>query len=72
MYIFGPLDFAVTRDKNAEPTDIYIDVEVYKKYGGKYVVSRAEISNAEEQGLSFIKDYDSDNGIYHMYLYEAK
>lgn len=72
MYIFGPLSYEPTKEKNVEPTNIYIDVEAYKKYGGKYILSRAEIANANNQGLYFINDYDSEDSMYHIYLYSVK
>lgn len=72
MYLFGELDYNPTEEKNVQPTPLYIDVEAFKKYEGKYILSRAPISNTQEIGLSFVKDYDSDESIYHIYLYEVK
>ncbi len=71
MYIFGPLSYYPEKIKEIGPEDIYIDSEAYKRYDGKYVLSRTRIANADEQNLSFVNDYDSKDGIYHMYLYEV-
>ena len=72
MYIYGPLSYEPTKNKMQDPTYIYINVDAYKKYGGKYVLSRAQLLNADEQGLRFVKDYDMDNSLYHIYLYTVE
>lgn len=71
MYLYGTLSYIPTINKNIEPEPLYIDTSEFKKYGGEYIFSRAAISNADELGLSFIKDYDSEDSIYHIYLYKA-
>ena len=71
MYIYGTLGFAPSKDKNIKPVNLYINADALKKYGGKYILSRAEIANYKEQGLEFIRDYDSDRSLYHIYLYSV-
>lgn len=71
MYLYGELPFQPTRDKNSEPAPLYIDTDAFVKYGGMYILSRAEISNAEALGLEFINDFDSEESLYHIYLYQA-
>lgn len=71
MYLFGALDYSPTKTKPTEAYPLYINTEAFKKYGGQYIFSRASISNAEELGLEFMKDYDSDESMYHIYVYRA-
>lgn len=71
MYLFGELSTDVSRNKIVEPAKLFINANAFKKYGGKYVFSRSKISNAEDIGLSFVKDYDSPDSLYHIWLYEA-
>lgn len=72
MYIFGPLDYSPTDDKDVEPTDCYISVDALKKYGGRYILSRAPIANADELGIMFVNDYDNQDSLYHIYLYKVE
>ena len=72
MYLFGPLSYLPTKEKNIEPTKLYIDVDAYRKYGGQYILSRAAVSNADDLGLIFVKDYDLSDSIYHIYLYRVE
>lgn len=71
MYLFGELSFDPTRNKNEKPTPLYIDVEALKKYGGEYILSRAEIANSDELGITFMDDYDMEGSLYHIYLYQV-
>ena len=72
MYLFGALCYNPTKNKPSSAFPLYIDTEAFKKYGGKYILSRARISNSDELGLVYVNDYDSEEGIYHIWLYEAK
>ena len=72
MYLFGELGYSPTKDKTEDSYPLFIDTEAFEKYGGKYILSRAEISNAEDIGLTFLNDYDSEESMYHIWLYEAK
>lgn len=72
MYLYGAMGFGATKTKDREPTDIFINANAYKKYGGEYILSAVKIPNADEQGLEFIKDYDNQKSIYHIWLYRAK
>ena len=69
--MYGELPFQPTRDKNSEPAPLYIDTDAFVEYGGMYIFSRAEISNAEALGLEFINDFDSEESLYHIYVYQA-
>ncbi len=71
LYGYGELSYEPTRNKETEPTPLYIDVEAFKKYGGTYILSRAEIANAKELGITLVKDYDREDSLYHIYLYKV-
>ena len=66
------MGYGPTKDKTEDSYPLFIDTEAFKQYGGKYILSRAEISNAEDIGLTFLNDYDSEESMYHIWLYEAK
>lgn len=68
-YLFGELDYDPDVNKNVESATLYIDVNAYKDLGGKYIISRAEISNSEELGVILINDYTNNDSIYHFYVY---
>lgn len=74
MYLYGDLDYQPTRIKCTEDESyaLYINVDAFKKYKGKYILSRGLISNSNEIGLEYINDYDNEKSLYHIYLYEAK
>jgi hypothetical protein len=73
MYLYNSvLSYRPVRDKNTSPVELHIDMNVFTKdFHGAYILSRAEISNAHELGLLFIKRYDSEDSIYTIYLYKA-
>lgn len=74
MYLYGEVDFKPTRYKYSKEEEhtLYIDTEAFKKYNGRYILSRTSISNADDIGLEFVKDYDSVESFYHIYLYKAR
>lgn len=71
MYLYGELSYVPTRDKNVVPVPLYINTVAYKNLGGKYILSRAPISNAEDLKLEFVKDYNREDSLYHVYLYSV-
>lgn len=72
MYLYGELPFYPWTDKEAAPSPLYINTDAFQKLGGKYILSRAEISNADELGISFVNDYEREDSFYHIYLYRVK
>lgn len=71
MYLFSStLGRAPTRDKNAPATECLIDMDAFTEFGGKYILSRAEISNADALGLVLKGVYDDEGGIYRVHVYE--
>jgi hypothetical protein len=74
MYLYNSeLRYGPTRNKNTPPVKLNIDMEVFRNdFEGRYILSRAEISNNETLGLELIKRYDDDESIYAIYLYQAR
>jgi hypothetical protein len=73
MYLYNTnLSTEPTRNKNTSPVELRIDMNVFKNdFNGKYILSRAEIANAGELGLFFVKRYDNEDSIYTIYLYKT-
>lgn len=73
MYLYNThLSFQPTRNKNTSPVELHINMKVFKEdFHGKYILSRAEISNANELGMIFVKRYDDEDSIYTIYLYKT-
>jgi len=74
MYLYNSeMDFHPTRNKNTSPVKLNIDMEVFKNdFNGKYILSRAEISNNESLGLQLKNIYFDEKSIYTIYLYQVK
>lgn len=53
--------------------DYSLDVEALKDLGGKYVFSAAYIQNAEEMGLTLLREnpFETQDSYYQIYLYEV-
>lgn len=50
---------------------LYMDGEVFKDMGGKYIFSRIKINNQEELGLELILEKVEDDIPYHMFVYKV-
>ncbi|SEM54395.1 DUF6044 family protein [Paenibacillus sp. OV219] len=49
-----------------------LNMEVFKKMGGRYIFSAVPILNAEEDGLRLLKVFDNSESAWRIYLYQAK
>lgn len=64
------LQYCSDREKHPTPILLRIDSKVFKEdYGGKYIFSRAPLSNSVDLGLDFIGKWDSTEGVYTIYVY---
>jgi hypothetical protein len=74
MYLFNSeLSYEPTRNKNTSPVNLNIDMDVFKNdFEGKYILSRAEISNKDTLGLELKKRYYDDESIYTIYMYQTR
>ncbi len=64
------VDFTTIRTKSA-PVELHINTEAFRDVGGVYILSRAEISNAKELNLTFVKAFSSASSIYEIFVYKA-
>jgi len=74
MYLFNSeLSHQPTKDKNTLPVKLNIDMDVFKNdFEGKYILSRAEISNSDTLELELKNRYYDEESIYTIYLYQTK
>ena len=72
-YIFGDLGYEPTKYKpvDGESYTLSINSEALKELGGEYILSRAEISNSQELGINLMNDYDSEDSLYHIFVYRV-
>ncbi|MCR4788087.1 MAG: DUF6044 family protein [Lachnospiraceae bacterium] len=59
------------RDYDITEEDLYINLDAFKDWGGRYIFSRMELTNAEEVGLDFIDEYSDKNSPYDVYVYRT-
>jgi len=73
MYLYNSeLSSEPTKNKYTSPVNLNISMEVFKNdFEGKYILSRAEISNSDTLGLELIKRYYDEKSIYTIYLYQT-
>lgn len=71
-YVWSPnWDFLLPKETDIEKSELYIDSEVFKEMGGRYVFSRVEITNSSDCNLKFIGMWDDqENSPYKVYVYE--
>lgn len=70
-YIYNSeLSYGPTRDPHVDAITLRIDEKIFRDdFKGKYILSRAEISNAEELGLKYKGTFDSQESIYIIWVY---
>ena len=51
--------------------DLYLDVDQFKRLGGRYIFSRIDLGNAEEIGLTLIGTYTDEASPYTLYVYQT-
>jgi len=73
MYLYSSeLNYTPTRNKVTRPVNLNIDINIFRNdFNGKYILSRAEISNFEALGLKLVNRYYDENSIYTIYLYSS-
>lgn len=49
---------------------LYMDAQAFEELGGKYLFSRFELSNEEEEGFCLVRAYGTQESPYMVYLYE--
>ena len=71
MYLYNSeLSYKPTRNKITQPVKLNIDMDVFRNdFDGRYILSRAEISNNEELKIKLMNRYDDEKSIYTIFLY---
>ncbi|GHV88445.1 membrane protein [Spirochaetia bacterium] len=74
MYLYNSeLSYQPMRNKNTSPVKLNIDMDVFiNEFKGTYILSRAEITNAEALGLNLVRRYYKEASIYTIHLYKIK
>lgn len=64
-------DFISEKNIQLKETELYIDMDVFKEMGGKYIFSRFIITNADVLGLKLLNEDKHNDGIspYNVYVY---
>ena len=72
MYLFNDeVNETPARARVATPVTLHINVEAFRKLGGRYILSRAEIGNAGDLGLQYVRSYSSHKAIYEIFVYRV-
>ena len=70
MYLYNDeVSHGPTRARVNAPVTLHINVEAFRKLGGIYILSRAEIGNAENLGLRYLRSYSNPHSIYEIFVY---
>ena len=70
-YVFSTdVGYSSVKDMAVKESNLYIDMEVFRNMGGKYIFSRVKISNAKEVGLSEVKVFSDRNYAYTIFVYK--
>lgn len=64
-------NYQYSKRSNKEINHLQLNVEALKEMGGQYVLSAVLINNAAETNLTFMKDFESKNSNWHIYLYKV-
>lgn len=62
--------YSMLYNYDIEDTNLYMDMEQFKKMGGTYIFSRMDIANADELGLLLRGIYEHEDSPFVIYLYE--
>ncbi|MDU1845763.1 MAG: DUF6044 family protein [Niallia nealsonii] len=63
--------YQYSKQSDKEINHLQLNVEALKEMGGQYILSALPINNAEETNLEFMKDFESKESNWHIYLYKA-
>lgn len=74
-YIFsgsGENTWNPVRTMQVSDDTLYIDADVFRELGGKYLFSRIEIGNGPELGFTLVGTYSGEGSPYTIYVYEQE
>ncbi|SMD04256.1 DUF6044 family protein [Sporomusa malonica] len=64
--------YQVRRSYQLKLTSMELDIAAFKKLGGQYILSAAEITNYRENGLDFLQRFTEPWSPWEIYLYQAR
>ncbi len=73
-YLYSGTEVSIvnaSRNYEIAQEDLYLNLNQFKKMGGRYLFSRIEISNAQEAGLTLAGVYTDENSPYTLYVYQT-
>ena len=73
-YLYSGTDLSIinsSRTYEVTDHDLYLDLDQFKRLGGRYIFSRIDLSNAEEIGLTLIGTYTDEASPYTLYVYQT-
>mgnify|MGYP007070202557 CR=1 FL=1 len=71
-YIFSTeCSYAPVREYETEAANMFIDANVFKEMGGKYIFSRTRITNYEDLGITCIGKFSDNSSPYLIYVYQS-
>lgn len=65
-------NYEFKKDSGKQIRHLDLNMEAFKALGGRYIFSAVPILNAEEDGLHFLKAFDSPESAWRIYLYQVK
>ncbi len=64
--------YQVRRAYNLKLNKLELDTQAFKNLGGEYILSAAEITNYQENGLEFLQRFNDGWSIWEIYLYRVR
>lgn len=64
--------YQVRKSYQQKLNHLELDIDAFKKLGGEYILSAAEITNYQENGLEFVKVFREGWSIWEIYLYRVR
>lgn len=65
-------DFLCTKKRAPASINLDIDTDAFRRLGGRYLLSVSQIRNARALRLTFVKEYDSRESPWRIFLYRAE
>ncbi|MFB4163957.1 DUF6044 family protein [Alteribacillus sp. JSM 102045] len=63
-------NYLLTKDKDKKIKDLDFGTEAFKEMGGDYILSAAELENAEESNLELLEVFENEDSPWRIFLYE--
>ncbi|MBB6729828.1 DUF6044 family protein [Cohnella zeiphila] len=64
-------NYEFKKDSTVKIQHLELNMDAFKALGGQYIFSSVPILNADEDGLHFLKAFDSPDSAWRVYLYRA-